>query len=64
MYQTPRHRVFISYYHDDQAYKDWFIQMMGEDIVDESESGFCVTGNSLYLAHRRKCYGQRKKTPR
>ena len=36
MYQTPRHRVFISYYHDDQAYKDWFIQMMGEDIVDES----------------------------
>ena len=37
MQQTPRHKVFISYYHDeDQAYKDWFIQMMGKDIVDKS----------------------------
>ena len=34
--QAPRHRVFISFYHEDQAYKDWFIQMMGDDIVDES----------------------------
>ena len=34
--QAPRHRVFISFHHDDQGYKDWFIQMMGEDIVDES----------------------------
>ncbi len=36
MYQSPRHRVFISFYHEDQAYKDWFLQMMGGDIVDES----------------------------
>lgn len=36
MYQIPRHRVFISYHHDDQAYKDWFIQFMEDDIVDES----------------------------
>ena len=36
MFQAPRHRVFISYYHEDQAYKDWFVQMMGDDIVDES----------------------------
>ena len=36
MYQTPRHRVFISFHHEDQAYKDWFIQVMGDDIVDES----------------------------
>lgn len=36
MSQAPRHRVFISYHHEDQAYKDWFIQMMGDDIVDES----------------------------
>ena len=36
MQQAPRHKVFISYYHEDQAYKDWFIQMMGDDIVDES----------------------------
>ena len=36
MYQTPRHRVFISFHHQDQAYKDWFVQIMGSDIVDES----------------------------
>ena len=36
MQQAPRHKVFISYYHEDQAYKDWFVQMMGDDIVDES----------------------------
>ena len=36
MQQAPRHRVFISFYHDDQYYKDWFLQMMGDDIVDES----------------------------
>ena len=36
MYQTPRHRVFISFHHQDQAYKDWFVQMMGNDIIDES----------------------------
>lgn len=36
MYQAPRHRVFISFHHQDQAYKEWFVQMMGSDIVDES----------------------------
>ena len=36
MYQSPRHKVFISFHHDDQAYKDWFVQMMKDDIVDES----------------------------
>ena len=37
-YQVPRHRTFISYHHDDQAYKDWFVRFMGDDIVDESVS--------------------------
>ena len=36
MFQVPRHRVFISFYHDDQAYKNFFVQTMGDDIVDES----------------------------
>ncbi len=36
MVQTPRHRVFISFYHDDQRYKDFFVRAMGDDIVDES----------------------------
>ena len=36
MDQAPRHKVFISFHHDDQTYKDWFVDMMGDDIVDES----------------------------
>ena len=34
--QTPRHKVFVSFHHEDQKYKDRFIQMMGDHIVDES----------------------------
>lgn len=34
--QTPRHKVFISFHHDDQTYKESFSQMMDSDIVDES----------------------------
>lgn len=34
--QVPRHRVFISFHHDDQGYKDKFVQLMKNDIVDES----------------------------
>ena len=34
--QVPRHRVFISFHHADQSYKDSFANMMGDDIVDES----------------------------
>lgn len=45
MLQTPRHRVFISYYHDDQAYKDWFVRIMGDDIVDESVSDGDINDN-------------------
>ena len=36
MHQTPRHKVFISYHHDDQRYQDLFVRMMRDDIVDES----------------------------
>ena len=36
MYETPRHKVFISFHHEDQYYKDSFVQMMGNDIVDKS----------------------------
>ena len=34
--QLPRHKVFVSFHHHDQVYKDCFIRMMGKDIVDES----------------------------
>ena len=36
IYETPRHKVFISFHHDDQGYKDWFVGLMGDDIVDQS----------------------------
>ena len=36
--QTPRHKVFISFYNEDQYYKDVFAQMMEYDIVDKSVS--------------------------
>ena len=36
MSETPRHKVFVSYHHEDQKYKDEFVQMMGDDIVDKS----------------------------
>ena len=36
MYQAPRHRVFVSFHHEDQDYKDRFVKWMGADIVDQS----------------------------
>ena len=34
--QPPRHKVFVSFHHDDQTYKDWFVTVMKDDIVDKS----------------------------
>lgn len=34
--QIPRHKVFVSYHHDDQLYKDRFVRGMGHNFVDES----------------------------
>ncbi len=36
MPQARRHRVFVSFHHDDQRYKDVFVQMMGANMIDES----------------------------
>ena len=36
MNQAKRHKVFISFHHDDQEYKDLFVRMMEGDIVDKS----------------------------
>lgn len=36
MPQTRRHRVFISFHHKDQSYKDSFVKMMGDKMIDES----------------------------
>ena len=35
--QSPRHKVFVSYHHEqDQKYKDCFVEMMQDDMVDRS----------------------------
>ena len=36
MWDTPKHKVFVSFHHDDQEYKDEFVYMMEDDIVDIS----------------------------
>ena len=36
MSKLPRHKVFISYDHEDQNYRDWVVNMMPEDVVDRS----------------------------
>lgn len=46
MPQTKRHKVFISFHHDDQKYKDRFVKMMGDNIIDRSvDVGDIVDGN-------------------
>ena len=36
MSATRRHKVFVSFHHEDQRYKDHFVDMMEGDIVDKS----------------------------
>ena len=36
MNTTPRHKVFVSFHHEDQRYKNDFVDMMEGDIVDQS----------------------------
>ncbi|MCY3801777.1 MAG: TIR domain-containing protein [Chloroflexi bacterium] len=36
MTDPPRHKVFISFHHKDQAYKDLFVELMEDYIVDKS----------------------------
>lgn len=36
MTQTPRHKVFLSFHHEDKKYKDRFVRMMRDDVVDRS----------------------------
>ncbi len=48
MNQTPRHNVFLSYYHEeDQKYKDRFVRIMGENVVDNSVDLGDIIDNNL-----------------
>ncbi len=54
MPQAPRHKVFISFHHDDQKYKDRFVQMMEGDVVDKSvEDGDIDDRNKKETIRRR-----------
>ena len=47
MARTKRHKVFISYYHeDDQEWKERFVRMMGDKIVDRSVNIADIVGDS------------------
>ncbi len=51
MPQTKIHKVFISYYHeDDQEWKDRFVRMMGNRIIGRSVNIDDIVGNSLPTA--------------
>ena len=47
MAQTKRHKVFISYHHeDDQEWKDRFVRIMSDRIVDRSVDIGDIIGDS------------------
>lgn len=55
MPKTKRHKVFISYYHEqDQEYKDRFVQMMKDYIVDESVDVGNIVDRNLPLDEIRR----------
>ena len=55
MSQTKRHKVFISYHHDqDQKYKERFAKMMKGDIVDKSVKEGDINDHNLPLDEVRR----------
>ena len=55
MNQVPRHKVFISYYHqDDQEYKNRLVQALDSQFVDKSVSQGDIHDESLPLEEIRR----------
>lgn len=55
MPQTPRHKVFISYHHDeDQEHKDRFVEMMGDNMLDRSIDVGDIVDSNLSLDEVRR----------
>ena len=55
MGEVPRHKVFISYYHeDDQEYKDRLVQALGSKSVDKSVSQGDIHDEGLPLDEIRR----------
>lgn len=55
MSEAPRHKVFISYYHeDDQEYKDRLVQALESKFVDKSVSQGDIHDEGLHLDEIRR----------
>ncbi len=55
MARTPKHKVFISYYHeDDQEYKDRLVQALESKFVDKSVSQGDIYDEGLHLDEIRR----------
>ena len=55
MPQTKRHKVFISYHHDeDQECKNRFVKMMGNNIIDGSVDVGAIVDSNLHLDEVRR----------
>lgn len=47
MYQIPNHKIFISFHHDDQDYKDWFVRFAGSEFINKSVGDGDINDNYL-----------------
>ena len=55
MTSTPRHKVFLSYHHEeDQWYKDLFLHFMKDDVVDKSVSDGDIDSDDLKVETTRQ----------
>ena len=55
MYEARRRKVFLSYHHDDQDWKDRFVELYRDDIIDKSvEDGDINNANLLVETIRQK----------
>ena len=55
MPQTKRHKVFISYHHDeDQECKNRFVKIMGDNIIDRSVDVGAIVDSNLLLDEVRR----------
>jgi len=53
-HNSQTHKVFISFHHDDQFYKDRFAEMMGENIVNKSVSDGDIDPSNKKIEHVRQ----------
>ena len=55
MYEARRRKVFLSYHHDDQDWKDRFVELYRDDIIDKSvEDGDINNANLLVETTRQQ----------